>query len=157
MNADTIARVQCSFQALRSKRHVLSVRFARCLFAENPAMRPLFPANMDQWSQRFVDTLDRGVRDLHKSQAVSEMARSFQLHRLGRQIAVQHLAIATDTLVRVIAELQQQQWSSELDRAWRSVLVSASQQLVDQSAQSRDTHRAGHQPVIRTAARGVDQ
>ncbi len=110
--------LETSFAAIQSRANELSATFYRRLFAENPAVRPLFRGDARSQERKLAQALAMIVKSLRAPEKLEryllEMGREHVAH--GAQPA--HYPIVGRTLLEALADVAGPLWSPKLEKAW---------------------------------------
>lgn len=110
------------------------------LFAENPRLRPLFPAAMDGPRERLLRTLTRIVWGLDSPDDLADY-----LGRVGRQnrkfgVVPEHYALMGRTLLTMFGRFAGEAWTSEAKESWSTAYNTAASIMIDAAqADAADT------------------
>ncbi len=128
--------IRTSFDAVASQAETLIDRFYDNLFATAPSVRPLFPDDMTQQKRHLLSAVSLVVKHADR---LDELAGALmdmgERHvRYGAQEA--HYPVVRDVMLRTLAEVAGDAWTSEFEGAWRRALDSVAQMMLRGAARS---------------------
>ena len=135
MATDQVELVKTSFASIRPVADAVTARFYSRLFALDPALRALFPADMFQQRHKFIQTLDAIVNALDQpGLVVAEVAALGQRHT-SYGVVAEYFALVEEALLWSLAQELGERWTPEVAAAWRAAytLVAATMQAAASS------------------------
>jgi hemoglobin-like flavoprotein len=88
------------------------------LFAGNPALRKIFPANMQQQHQNLVDTLNTLIIRLDKLQELNEELEAIAKQHVQYGVRPAHYKMAGIALLWTLQKGLGEDWNEEVENAW---------------------------------------
>jgi hemoglobin-like flavoprotein len=117
-----VRRLQASFAHAATRDEELTIRFYERLFAVQPALRPMFPADMGQQREKLFATLAEVVAHLHDPVKSKRLLEDLGRAHAGYGALERHYPIVCDCLASALAQVSGTQWDAELDAEWRRLL-----------------------------------
>lgn len=118
MTEAAVNRIQEHFDRIRPAPAALAMRFYQLLFAANPELRALFPADLNEQYGHFATTLQRVIDNLGRIIVDTELQELGARH-LGYGAQPQHYLAARDALVGALQQFAGADWNDSLARDWR--------------------------------------
>lgn len=136
MTSQQITLVRQTFARLAGRSAQAGAFFYDRLFALDPSLRRMFPDDLQQQGQKFVDTLGAVIRSLDRAEDVKA-----DLEALGRRHADygvhrQHYATMREALLWAMAQILGEEFDDEVAAAWHAAFDVAAKAM---QSQARDT------------------
>jgi hemoglobin-like flavoprotein len=117
-----IRRVRASLAWLLAQKTDVVSLFYAVLFVRHPALRELFPGDLDAVQCRMRAALALYVARLHAPETLAEeMGRLGRLH-LARGVRPEHYPLACECFIEAMQRVSGPQWNAELEHDWRETL-----------------------------------
>ncbi|WP_417378927.1 methyl-accepting chemotaxis protein [Gimesia sp.] len=129
-----------SFELVAPRADQLAERFYEKLFEDYPDLLRYFThTDFSEQRGKLIQALVLVLKSLENPPALTKV-----LHQLGKEhgemgIQEDDYPPVTDTLLRVLAEFAEDQWSEELEEAWRQALEAVSKTMIEGA---KDSSRA---------------
>lgn len=118
MDTRQIELVQRSFaQASRFGAHVAATFYSE-LFAIDPALRPMFGADMVALGDKLMKMLARVVGDLDRTDAIVPVLQELALRHVGYGVEARHYATVGTALLRTLKHELGAEFTPETRSAW---------------------------------------
>ncbi len=135
MDEPTIELIETSFQALAPRGDELVAAFYDTLFAQHPAVRPMFSDDITAQRGALLGALVVTVNNLRKPDVLLPTLRELGARHAGYGVQAAHYDVVRDTLLSVMAELAGDLWSADLAAAWTSALDVVGATMLEGAAQ----------------------
>jgi hemoglobin-like flavoprotein len=163
IDADTVALVRESCQWLPSDPGALTRRFYELLFDLAPQVRPMFPEDLSEQSDRLLQALLAAVAALdHPVDAERQLRRLGAAHRTRYGVTEEMYVYVGHALIRAVREVTGTT-SVSVSSAWAAVYEWLAAHMIDGARQlergpeiretSRDARSPGPGPVPSVASR----
>lgn len=119
--ASAAGRVGGSFARIGPRVDALAVRFYDRLFADVPALRDLFPADLRAQRARLATALRVVVEHLHAPDRLEPMLEELGRKHASYGVQEEHFDAFGRALIASIAELEGPAWTPEDEQAWAEV------------------------------------
>ena len=120
LNADEVMLVREGFAAVDEQ---AVMTFYDNLFEASPAVRSMFPSNMDGQAKKLWSALDLVVRNLEQPANLQEPLKKLGQRHADLSITPMHYALVADVLIKTLAEAFGEKWSAEQTSAWQAALT----------------------------------
>ena len=134
LSARDIAAVQDSFARVAPQADALARDFYVRLFAANPEVRSLFPADMAPQRDKLVATLAYVVRGLHDFASIEKAVRDLGVRHRGYRAVPAHYKAVGIALLDSLGAVLGPRWTPELADAWKTVYKSLASTMIDAAA-----------------------
>lgn len=121
MDIRTIARVQQSWKAVEAISPQAAALFYRNLFEAEPALRRLFPSDLDAQGTRLMGMIAFAVARLEDLDALVPALRALGVRHLDYGVEDRHYALVGDTLLKTLAQGLGDAFTAEVEIAWAMV------------------------------------
>ncbi|MCX5746816.1 MAG: methyl-accepting chemotaxis protein [Proteobacteria bacterium] len=148
---DPTSLVEASFARVASRADELSARFYARLFEHYPAVRSLFPDDLDDQRKKLVATLALAVANLRRPDVLLP-----KLHELGARHAAYgvedgHFEAVGENLIAILSEFEGAQftpataaaWAATYDTVATAMKAGLSQQRMQPQGATMDTNNGG--------------
>jgi hemoglobin-like flavoprotein len=122
MDKALIERLEGSFKPLAARGPELVDRFYSHLFAENPAVRPMFPADISGQKKKLLASIVLVIQNLRSPERLGEPLREMGARHVTYGTQPEHYPIVRDTLIGVMKDMSGAAWSDQLSVDWRAAL-----------------------------------
>jgi methyl-accepting chemotaxis protein len=122
MNEQTIQQIESSFQLLAPRGEELVQRFYGLLFARNPQLRGMFPADLTQQKQKLLASIVLVVRNIRTPENLMQPLREMGARHSGYGVRPEHYGIVRDTLLEVMRDMAGPAWNDNIAQAWTEAL-----------------------------------
>ncbi|MBV9331960.1 MAG: hypothetical protein JOZ55_10450 [Alphaproteobacteria bacterium] len=122
MTPESIARLKNSFSEVAAEPRVLASRFYLELFTAEPALRPLFPADMTALQGHFEAALALVIKNLENMTELQDSLRDLGAQHVGWRATPEDYFVVRDALVRALRECSAS-WSEQLETDWRHAIT----------------------------------
>jgi len=133
-----IERIERSFNTLAPRGEELVDRFYANLFAKNPGVRPMFPANMGEQKKKLLGSLVLVVRNLRSSDKLREALMQMGARHVEYGTKPEHYPIVRDTLLDVMGQVAGDAWSEQLASDWKTAIDFVSEVMLEGQRQVVD-------------------
>ncbi|HKP96746.1 MAG TPA: globin domain-containing protein, partial [Fibrobacteria bacterium] len=124
--------IESSFQALAPRGAELVDAFYRHLFADHPAVRPLFArVAMPDQKKHLLNALAFAVRNLRKPEVLGPALREMGVRHAGYGALKAHYPAVTATMLKSLAETAGAMWDKKLEKQWRAVLEAVAARMIE--------------------------
>jgi nitric oxide dioxygenase len=117
-----IRRLQSSFAHAAASEGKLAERFYARLFAAEPEVRALFPADMAAQQEKLFATLAQVVVHLQNPAITRPMLEDLGREHTGFGAKEAHYPLVCEMLTRALADVSGDAWNAELEHDWRRAL-----------------------------------
>lgn len=115
---DDHARLLAHMQGLVDQRAELGRRFYESLFARHPAVRPLFPADMEGQQRKLETALELVVHRLADQETLVPLLEDLGRRHADYGVLPAHFEVVGHQLLETLEEVSGPAWNPELRRAW---------------------------------------
>jgi hemoglobin-like flavoprotein len=122
MTPERIGRLKSNFRDVSAQPRALATRFYHELFTADPALRPLFPADMTSLQGHFEAALALVIRNLEDVVALQDSLRDLGAQHVQWGAKPKDYFVVRDALVRAIRGASDE-WSDELEADWRRAIT----------------------------------
>ena len=119
---DLAQRLRTSFQTIVPAADAFADRFYDRIFAAAPAVRPMFPADMQAQKKKLLATLAWVVEHLEQGEQLKATLR--QLGQRHEQYGAEpaHYPLIADAMIATMAEVSGASWNGDIEGDWRTAL-----------------------------------
>jgi hemoglobin-like flavoprotein len=118
MTPDQIALVQQSFAQVKPDADLVAVMFYDRLFALNPRLRPMFPAEMGEQRRKLMTMLATAVNGLRKLDALVPAVRELGRRHQSYGVRPDHYTDVGAALIETLRAGLGDAFTPELEAAW---------------------------------------
>lgn len=119
MTPEQIVLIKKSWRAFKGVQpEVVSDLFYSKLFLTNPALRKMFPKDMEVQYQKLFDMLQTLVMNLDKLDTVLEDLKAMAVRHVAYGVKIGHYKLVGDALIWTLAKGLGSNWNKELETAW---------------------------------------
>jgi hemoglobin-like flavoprotein len=129
MNQNQIQLVQESFQQVKPIANVAADLFYNRLFELDPALRPLFTANLDEQKQKLMSTLAFAVAGLNRPEQILPIVRQLGQKHVGYGVQEQHYQTVGAALLWTLGQGLGDQFTPQVEEAWTAVYTLLAQTM----------------------------
>jgi len=122
MDKALVERLEGSFRPLAARGPELVDRFYAHLFAENPAVRPMFPADISGQKKKLLASILLVIQNLRAPEKLGEPLREMGARHLNYGTQPEHYPIVRDTLIGVMKDMSGPAWNDQLTADWTAAL-----------------------------------
>jgi methyl-accepting chemotaxis protein len=131
-----VAALETSLDLLTPRGSELMDQFYARLFAAEPSVRPLFPADMTNQKHKFLATLVLLRWSLRDLEALSPQLRGLGARHAGYGARPEHYPIVARALIEAMAALGGEAFTDHHERAWRAVLSTIAGLMLEGAAEA---------------------
>lgn len=117
-----VRRLEASFDGIALSADVLVERFYDRLFAREPRLRAMFPADLADQRRKLVSALAFVVKNLRSPEQVLPCLKQLGASHAAFGARPAHYPIVCAELIGAMAETAEGAWNEEIEREWRSAL-----------------------------------
>lgn len=118
-----ITLVEHNFAALMSFSDALAERFYQRLFAEYPAIMPLFKSvTIEGQHKKLLASMVLLIQHLRDSEMIADYLQGLGVRHQQYGVEAAHYEMFIENWLSVISEFADQEWDEQLQQAWRNVL-----------------------------------
>lgn len=119
MTPEQIRLIKKSWRAFKGVQpELISDLFYSKLFIANPALRKMFPKDMQVQYQKLFDMLQTLVMNLDKLDSVLEDLKAMAVRHVAYGVKISHYKLVGDALIWTLAKGLGSDWNKELETAW---------------------------------------
>lgn len=122
MNSATVERLESSFALIAPQGEKLVDLFYTRLFAENPSVRSMFPADITEQKKKLLASLVLVMENIRKTENLAEPLTKLGERHFEFGAKAEHYPIVRDTLIATMEELAGDQWNAQLTQDWAGAL-----------------------------------
>ena len=122
MNSATIERLESSFALIAPQGEKLVDQFYSRLFAENPSLRSMFPADITEQKRKLLASIVLVRENIRRTENLAEPLTKLGERHLEFGAEAEHYPIVRDTLIATMKELAGDQWNEQLTEDWAGAL-----------------------------------
>ncbi len=115
-------RLEASFCGMAGRADALAERFYERLFRRAPAVRPLFPDDLEAQRKKLVAALAFVVQHLRSPDEVLPRLRALGTAHVKYGARPEHYPVVCEELVLAMGEIAGDAWEPEIERDWRNAL-----------------------------------
>jgi nitric oxide dioxygenase len=119
MTPEQITLVESSMEHARFGFGELAADFYRRLFAAEPQLRELFPNDVTEQQQKFIEQLDAMVNAIRDFDAFTASATELGLRHHAYGVRPHHYALVGPPLLQALAAALGERWTADVEEAWR--------------------------------------
>ena len=132
MTKDEIVLVKRSWGLLRNiSPEVIGETFYGKLFTDKPALRRLFPKEMNLQYQKLMDMLNTIVASLDKTNVIDEEIRAMGKRHIGYGVKPEHFKIVGNAFLWTLEQGLGKEYYKEVKGAWIKCYDEMSQIMLD--------------------------
>ena len=118
----TVELLESSFRILAAAGSRLGSEFYGRLFDCAPALRPLFPSNLEEQAQKLLQSLSSVIESLRSPDAVRDRLRDLGRRHVGYGARPEHYPLVCDCLLASMRVVAGDRWTERLQLEWRNAL-----------------------------------
>lgn len=118
MTPKQISLVQTSFARLSSDLPALTTRFYEDLFEKDPALRSLFPTDLEDQKVRFAEKLTEIVRAITDLEGLLAQTRALGARHAAYAVRASHYDTVGEVLLAALAGVSGGTFDTETREAW---------------------------------------
>lgn len=122
LTEDQIDLIRESAERLAAANVPATNAFYANLFKVAPGVRPLFPDDMFQQSEKLWNSIVMVVESADNLTEIESALRALGARHAGYGAEPEHYAVVTDVLIETISSLMQDGWSQAHQQAWNTAL-----------------------------------
>ncbi len=122
MDTTQIQRIEESFRALAPRGPELVDRFYALLFSRFPAVRPLFPQQMQAQKDKLLASIGLVVKSLRNPDGLKQTLLGLGARHAQYGTQEAHYPAVRDTLLDVMSEMAGNLWTTQLNQDWTDAL-----------------------------------
>lgn len=137
MTEEQIARIRTCFDEMTPRTPELADRFHARLFAQNPALRALFPRDLAMQKQDFAAGLRHVVKSLNRIEAAAPMFMDIGSRQARMGLTPGHFGVAREALLATLRDMSGPHWNEQLEQDWREALSAVVSLMVVGASRAR--------------------
>ncbi len=118
MDSRQIRLVQESFEKMAPRADAISLRFYEHLFRIDPTMRPLFRADMESQSRKFMAMVRVTVRGLDRLEKLHPALVEMGARHIAYGVEASHYEPMKQALLLAFREEMGAEFTAEIEQAW---------------------------------------
>lgn len=118
MTPQQISLVRQTFSRIALNSAQAGAFFYDRLFALDPSLRPLFPDDLQEQGQKFVDTLGAVIRALDSAQSVADDLDDLGQRHVEYGVQREHYEVLREALLWSLAQILDEEYDDEVAAAW---------------------------------------
>jgi hemoglobin-like flavoprotein len=122
LDRELALRLRTSFQAITAAADAFTDTFYNRLFTVAPAVRSMFPADMQAQKQKLLSMLVWIVDNLEQGEDLKVRIRELGLRHEGYGAKAAHYPVVADAMLAAMAEVSGASWNRDIEADWRTVL-----------------------------------
>jgi nitric oxide dioxygenase len=138
MTPDQVELVQQSFAKVTPIAGQAAVMFYDRLFEIAPAVKPLFPADMEQQRFKLLATLGVVINGLKDLDTILPAASTLAKRHVEYGVRPEHYEVVGAALLWTLERGLGSQWSSELAAAWSATYATLAEFMIAEAYGRRD-------------------
>jgi NAD(P)H-flavin reductase/hemoglobin-like flavoprotein len=108
-----------SWTLVEEQQERLAGYFYARIFLKQPAVRDMFPVNMDVQRARLLGAIVTAVQAVDDPERFDEYLRSLGRDHRKFQVVAEHYGVVGEALLESLRAFAREQWSPEYEQAWR--------------------------------------
>ena len=137
MTPEQITLVQASFERLGPDLPVLATRFYQELFAQDPALRPLFTTPMELQKVKFAEKLTEIVRAFPRLDELLGHTRALGARHVGYGVRAADYRTLGDALLAALAAILGDSFDAPTREAWTLAYNLVAETMLEGAAAAR--------------------
>lgn len=134
MNAEQIKLVKKTWKILmRVNPAIIGDAFYSKLFSDQPAIRKLFPSDMNKQYIKLVDMLSSIIMNLDQPESVSTDIVAMSKRHTGYRVKPAHYVMIGDALLWTLKQGLGAEWNQEIEDAWRACYETLAYAMINDS------------------------
>jgi hemoglobin-like flavoprotein len=121
VNPSEIHLIRKTFSEMERPDHVAALIFYRRLFAQAPALQPLFKTGVEEQSRKFMDMLAYAISRLERPQQLQPELEALGARHLGYGVVDSHYEIVGTALLGMVKDILGRKFTPEVEAAWRKL------------------------------------
>lgn len=130
MTPQQIARVRDSFVRLEPRTAEVGRAFYATLFELNPAVRGLFPADIDAQARKLMEMLGSIVAGLHDPQQLHARFRDLGVRHQAYGVSEEHYDDVGAALLQSLRTALGPDFDADLEEAWATVYADLAEHMI---------------------------
>ena len=122
MEEARIQRLEQSFNLIAPRGPELVDHFYAHLFSKNPAVRSMFPQDMNDQKKKLLASLVLVIQNIRKPEALRQPLLDMGSRHAGYGTEPEHYPIVRDTLIGVMSDMAGDKWNNQLTEDWTAAL-----------------------------------
>jgi hemoglobin-like flavoprotein len=118
MTPQQISLVRQTFSRIAGNSSQAGAFFYDRLFALDPSLRPLFPDDLQEQGQKFVDTLGAVIRALDHAESVADDLDELGQRHVEYGVHREHYDVLREALLWSLAQILEDEYDDEVAAAW---------------------------------------
>jgi hemoglobin-like flavoprotein len=136
MTPQQISLVRHTFSHIAQNSAQAGAFFYDRLFALDPSLRPMFPDDLQNQGQKFVDTLGGVIRALDSTQTVAEDLDDLGQRHVEYGVQREHYAVLREALLWSLAQILDDEYDDDVAAAWCAAYDVAARAMQKEHAMS---------------------
>jgi hemoglobin-like flavoprotein len=137
MTPSQIAIVRQQFGLIAPQKEAFASLFYNKLFAANPALRTMFPAEMGPQRTKLVAALAHVILSLDNLGAVIDDVRQLGARHAGYGVSADHYALVGESLLATLAETLGSRFDATAEAAWALAYGTLADAMIEAAAEAR--------------------
>ena len=155
-----IALIRASFALVAPRVDELVARFYERLFAEHPAVRPLFKGNSKKQQRSLVAALKLAVGALDQPEKLRAALAELGRRHVAYGARPEHYEIVRTTLLATMAAMLGDEFTPAVEQAWHEALGGIATLMIEgaeetQNMEHKDTNRLAEAVRLQAALEGI--
>ena len=122
MDLALVQRLEDSFKLIAPRGPELVDRFYAHLFAKNPGLRAMFPADLAAQKKKLLAAIGLIMQYLRRPEQLTAPLRDLGERHVAYGAQLEHYPIVRDTLIGVMRDMSGPAWSAQLTADWTAAL-----------------------------------
>lgn len=136
MTPRQISLVRHTFSRIAQNSAQAGAFFYDRLFALDPSLRPLFPDDLQEQGQKFVDTLGGVIRALDSAQTVADDLDELGQRHVEYGVQREHYEVLREALLWSLAQILDDEYDDDVAAAWCAAYDVAARAMQKEHAMS---------------------
>ena len=150
MDSRTINLARESFSPLAGRAAELADRFFANLFARQPAVRPLFPADVADLKKQIPSAVKSLLANAEKLETIESTLRELGKTYAKTGALEVHYATVSRTFVDTMREMSGAAWQARYTRAWNGIFAAVTKTMLRAAAGKPSTTMTATAPAATT-------
>lgn len=122
MDQAHVERLENSFNLLAPRGPELVDRFYAHLFSKHPAVRTMFPDDMNSQKKKLLASLVLVMQNIRQAEKLQQPLTEMGRRHVAYGTKPEHYPVVRDTLVQVMSEMAGDKWNEQLTEDWNTAL-----------------------------------
>ena len=122
--------VQRSFEMILPMSDTFAAMFYDRFFTAAPNARPLFKSDMAVQREKVMEMLALAVHNLDNPDSLQQELHDLGSRHVNYHVETEHYAIMNEAILGALADCLGDQFTSEMNAAWRSALDSLTETMI---------------------------